>query len=83
MGKFYIRSSFKTSQFDNEQTFSDDVPQESANDSDLSVQEFASRNWHYQRVIDAHDDLPYVTIRPKEKNKINGKRLLRMRSNWD
>jgi hypothetical protein len=83
MGTFYIRSSFKTAQLDNEQTSLDDIQQEATNDSNAGVQESASRGWQYQRVIDAHDDLPYVTIRPKTKVKTNGKRLLRMRSNWD
>jgi hypothetical protein len=83
MGAFFIRSSFKTSEFNNEQTFADDIPHESANDSDLSVQQSAPRRWHYQHVIDSQDDLPYVTIRPKTKNKTNAKRLLRMRPNWD
>jgi len=67
MGMFYIRSPFKSSQLDAEQILPADAPQKATNDTYLDHQEHPQQRWYYQRVIDANDDLPYVTVRPKPK----------------
>jgi len=67
MGMFYTRSPFKSSLFDAEQILPADAPKEATNDANIDPQEQSHQRWYYLRVIDANDDLPYVTVRPKPK----------------
>jgi len=40
-------------------------------------------NLAYEGMLSPEDEMPYVMVRPKVNRKSNGKRLPRMRGNWD